>query len=61
MTEERFNELKTIGYFSDTETYEKDGHNFTETLEDGEVYVLDKRTYKASLEEHEELTNDCYD
>ncbi len=47
MTEERFNELKKMGYFRDDETYEKDGNNFTEVVENGEVYVLDKRYKKV--------------
>lgn len=48
MTEERFNELKAQGYFADSESYEKDGSYFTEIVKDGDVYILDKRTYDNS-------------
>lgn len=46
MSEERFNELKILGYFADNEIYE-DAKYFTEIIEDGELYLLDSRTYKG--------------
>ena len=47
INKKRFNELKKEGYFAEHETYEKDGHNFVEEKHDnGEVFVLDKRTHK---------------
>ena len=43
MTDERFEELKIIGYFRDDEENQP---YFKEVVEDGEVYVIDTRTYK---------------
>ena len=48
MSEERFNELKNLGYFRDDEKYDQCKDRFREEIIDNELYVIDLLTYKGS-------------